>query len=358
MENLDSMINIYKNKKVLITGNTGFKGSWLSCILSFLQAKQIGFALEPNSNPSHFDLLNFEHKNYFFDILDAGILNKVILDYKPDIIFHLAAQSLVRESYLNPFKTYETNVMGTLNLFESVRSAKIDTCIVVVTTDKVYENKEWVFPYRENDALGGFDIYSSSKASTEILTKSYERSFFNKNEYGISHNVLIASARAGNVIGGGDWSTDRLIPDLVKSASTNKKSIIRNPESIRPWQHVLDCLYGYLLLGSKLLNKEVIFADAFNFAPSSNDTKSVYEVVKEAQINWKSIEFVIEKSLSNFHEAEILKLDNSKARSLLKWSPRLNCSEAVDLTIEWYKSFYLENRLITLNQIEKYFANI
>jgi len=349
------MLEIYKNKKVLITGHTGFKGSWLSCILEVLGAKQIGYSLAPNTQPSHFQLLNLDHKSIIEDISNFEKLSIQIQEFQPDIIFHLAAQPLVIDSYKNPINTYQTNVMGTLNLLESVRLINHNIAVVVVTTDKVYENNETDRPYKETDPLGGYDMYSSSKAATEILTKSYVQSFFNKKDYNKNHNTIIATARGGNVIGGGDWSNDRLIPDIVKSTSKGIKTIIRNPNSIRPWQHVLDCLFGYLHLGSKLLNKEIEFSGSWNFAPFSSDTKSVIEVIECAKMKWSLIDVDFDLTSDKVHEASILKLDNSKSISLLSWKPILNTEIAIEYTLQWYKSFYEEGKVITFQQIENYF---
>jgi CDP-glucose 4,6-dehydratase len=352
------MLDIYRNKKVFITGDTGFKGSWLSCLLKSLGAHVAGFSLDPITEPSHFHLLKNYASTTIGNISNVALLKKSVEEFQPDIILHLAAQPLVIESYKDPHYTYETNVLGTLNILESVRECKSVKAVVIITTDKVYENKEWCYPYRENDQLGGYDIYSSSKACAELLVKSYERSFFNKKKYGVEHHVLIATARAGNVIGGGDWSKNRLIPDIVKAASGGNIVQIRNPNAVRPWQHVLDCLYGYLLLGEKLLVGDAEFADSWNFAPHSHESRTVHEVANIAAIIWDDIKVKVEEQTEQFHEAGILRLDNSKSISALKWRPIWNTEESIRCTIEWYKSFYLNNIIRTESDIKTFMKAI
>ena len=349
------MLETYKNKKVFVTGNTGFKGSWLTCLLDVLGAEQAGFALKPNTNPSHFSILN--HQSFFGNIIDADLLKKRITEFKPEIVFHLAAQPLVRESYRDPYNTYQTNVIGTLNVLEAIRNCPSVRAVVIVTTDKVYENKEWTYPYRETDELGGYDIYSSSKACSEILVKSYQKSFFNLDDYNKKHNVLIATARAGNVIGGGDWSVDRLIPDIIRATIENKVVNIRNPDAVRPWQHVLDCLYGYLLLGEKLLQKRIAYAEAWNFAPYSFESFTVKEVAGVAKSIWDSINIEFSQPQENFHEAGLLKLDSAKSISLLGWKPQWNTENAIRKTIEWYKGYYLDSKALTIDQIKSYLGD-
>lgn len=350
------MLDLYRNRKVFVTGHTGFKGSWLSCLLDVIGAQHAGFSLNPASEPSHYHLLKRSNDSIIGDIADIRLLTDSIQRYQPEILFHLAAQSLVRESYKDPVNTYQTNVMGTLNVLEAVRKCPSVKAVVIITTDKVYENKEWVFPYRENDQLGGYDMYSSSKAAAEILTRSYQRSFFNLSDYKNNHNTLIATARAGNVIGGGDWSTDRLIPDIVKSTALGKVTKIRNPEAVRPWQHVLDCLHGYLLLGAKLIEEKPEFAEAWNFAPLSSESQTVREIAKLGKNVWQDINIEFERPEDNFHEAGLLKLDNTKAIDQLNWKPKWNTQAAVANTIEWYKEYYLNNTLLTYKQIEKFLS--
>ena len=349
-----NMLRIYKGKRVYVIGHTGFKGTWLIALLDRIGALTGGYSLLPNSTTSHFDLIGNNNNSTIGDISDIESLEKSILAFKPEIIFHLAAQPLVRESYKVPHLTYQTNVMGTLNVLNAVRSCASVEAVVVITTDKVYENKEWVYPYREEDELGGYDMYSSSKACSEILVKSFIRSFFNINDYNIKHNVLIATARAGNVIGGGDWSNDRLIPDMIRAAIEKETTKIRNPNSVRPWQHVLDCLFGYLLLGEKLLKKQTEFASVWNFAPHSFDVKSVSEVGLIAGRVWKDILLEVEISKENLHEATLLKLDNTKALTELGWKPQLTTEAAIEKTIEWYMEFYRNNKVLTQFQINEY----
>ena len=272
---------VYKGKKVLVTGHTGFKGSWLSLWLIKLGAKVIGYALEPPTNSNHFELLNLDMVSIIGDIRDRDRLNAIFKKYKPEVVFHLAAQPLVRYSYINPVETFETNVMGTINVFEACRITESVKAIVNITSDKCYENKEWIWGYRESDPLGGYDPYSASKGCAELVTSSYRKSFFNPEDYSKKHNTLLASARSGNVIGGGDWGKDRLIPDIVRAISKNEKLYIRNPKATRPWQHVLEPLSGYLFLGQMLLEGKTEFADAWNFGPNEGCHTDVETVVKK-----------------------------------------------------------------------------
>jgi CDP-glucose 4,6-dehydratase len=359
MENLGiEMLNIYQNKKVFITGNTGFKGSWLAAIFKSLNINIEGYALPFVTPVNHFGIINSDYKTTFADILDKEKLAESIASAKPDIIFHLAAQALVRPSYTNPVNTYETNVIGTLNVLEAARKCDSVKAIVLITTDKVYENKECYKPYKETDELGGYDMYSSSKACCEILIRSYRSSFFNVADYKIKHDVLLASARAGNVIGGGDWSTDRLFPDIALSSSQGRKVQIRNPKSVRPWQHVLDCLYGYLLLGAKLLNEEKAYAEPWNFSPYAFDVKDVEEITKVANHSWDKINIEFGEPTENFHEAGLLILDNSKAVEKLCWKPLWDTNQAVKKTIEWYKAYYQDGAILTDLNINEYFIDL
>lgn len=348
------MLEIYQNKKVFITGNTGFKGSWLCAFLKKLNVQIAGFALAPDTRPSHFKILNTDYETTFGNILDKEELELAIRKAQPDIIFHLAAQAIVSKSYTNPLDTYQTNVVGTLNVLEAARKCSSVKALVLVTTDKVYENKDWKRPYLEKDELGGYDMYSSSKACCEILIRSYRNSFFNLKEYKKKHTVLIASARAGNVIGGGDWNQNRLIPDISIAASKNIKVQIRNPKSIRPWQHVLDCLQGYLLLGSKLLSEEKEFAEAWNFSPTANEVKTVEEIAAIATKSWEKAAVEFSTSDKSFHEAELLLLDNSKAVERLGWKPAWDINKSVQRTIEWYKSYYDQSKILTNDNIDEY----
>lgn len=351
------MINkeFWKNKKVLITGHTGFKGSWLSIWLHELGANVCGYSLEPNTEPSLFKLANIEqllHSN-IGDIRDLPHLQQVFSEFEPEIVFHMAAQPLVRESYVNPVDTYSTNVMGTVNILESVRFCPSVKAIVNVTTDKVYENKEWNWGYREIDRLGGYDPYSNSKACSELVTSSYTSSFFNPEKYE-QHGVAVGTARAGNVIGGGDWSKDRLIPDIIKSINNNEKIIIRNPSAVRPWQHVLEPLQGYLMLAEKLYLEGVKWNGAWNFGPKeSNLTVKELLNIFIANIN-KKID--IEYTQSILQETNILKLNCEKAMTSLKWIPRADSNTNVLKALRWYERYNQgEDALsITCSQISEW----
>jgi len=337
---------IYKNKKVFITGHSGFKGSWLTLWLQDIGAEVAGYSLEPEKL-SHFNLLNLKSKNYFNDINDQNSLEKAILEFKPDVVFHLAAQPLVRDSYDDPVTTYNTNVTGSLKVYLAALKAKV-TALVSITTDKVYENKEWSYGYREVDRFGGHDPYSASKACMEIMTESFKKSFLNDGQ------MLIATVRAGNVIGGGDWAKDRLVPDLIKNAVANRPTPIRSPNSIRPWQHVLDPLHGYLLVGERLLKGEKKYATSYNFGPDNAGHLQVVEVVGLAKKVWDKIDIKIEIVEGQRHEASILKLDTNKAYTELDWKPTWDATDSISHTVEWYKNYYLEKKVISLAQIAKF----
>jgi CDP-glucose 4,6-dehydratase len=349
--------DVYGEKRVLVTGHTGFKGSWLSLWLIKLGAKVIGYALEPPTKLSHFELLNLDMVSIIGDIRDRNKLNATFKEYKPDIVFHLAAQPLVRYSYLNPVETFETNVMGTINVFEACKNTETVRAILNITSDKCYENKEWVWGYRENDPMGGYDPYSASKGCAELVTSSYRRSFFNSDDYGKNHNILIASVRSGNVIGGGDWSKDRLIPDIVRAISKNEKLYIRNPKATRPWQHVLEPLSGYLMLGQKLLEGRKEFADAWNFGPDEEGHINVETIVKSIKERWDRFEYEIDTESDNPHEARLLKLDCSKAHTLLRWKPVWGFKKALDVTVRWYKEYYENVKIYSLEDLEEYINN-
>jgi CDP-glucose 4,6-dehydratase len=345
---------IYKNKTVLVTGHTGFKGSWLVYWLSQMGAKVIGYSLEAPTNPNHIELLNLDIVSIIGDIRDLDKLNQVFSEYKPDIVFHLAAQPLVRLSYENPIETYETNVIGTLKVFEASRINNVKA-IVNITSDKAYENKEWVWGYRENDPMGGYDPYSSSKGCADILATSYRNSYFNINEYKKTHNTLIATCRAGNVIGGGDWAKDRLITDIMISVSIGKKVRIRNPKATRPWEHVLEPLSGYLQIGQKLLEEKVEFAEAWNFGPSDEGSITVEEVVLNVKKHWNKIDYEINRDPNQLHEANLLKLDCSKAHILLNWKDVWDSDTTFEKTVKWYKAYYENNKeLSTQSDLENY----
>ena len=346
--------NIYKNKTVLVTGHTGFKGSWLIFWLKKMGANVIGYSLNIPTQPNHISLLEIDITSVQGDIRDENKLYEVFETYKPEIVFHLAAQSLVRTSYENPIETYETNVIGTLKVFEACRKNNVKA-IVNITSDKAYENKEQIWGYRENDPMGGYDPYSSSKGCADLLANSYRNSFFNLKEYKKTHNTLLASCRAGNVIGGGDWAKDRLITDIMISVSQNKKVSIRNPKATRPWQHVLEPLSGYLHIGQKLLEEKAEFAEAWNFGPSDEKSITVKEVVENVKKYWDKIDYEIHSDLNQLHEANLLKLDCSKAHTLLKWKDVWDSETTFMKTVKWYKSFYEKNEnILTSSDLENY----
>jgi CDP-glucose 4,6-dehydratase len=340
MVNFQQLENTYKGKKVFLTGHTGFKGAWMLKTLSLLGAEIKGYALEPQTPNDLFYLIEGEKlcSSVIADLRDKKSLESEIVAFQPDFVFHLAAQPLVRLSYEIPAETFEVNVIGTANVLDSVKLLQKKCTVVLITTDKVYHNNEWVFPYRENDRLGGYDPYSASKACAELLIDSYRNSFFNKNEYD-NHQKGIAVARAGNVIGGGDWSKDRLIPDIVGSLLANQIIVIRNPQAVRPWQHVLEPILGYLSLGIHLEKQPIAFAQAYNFGPHSEDALSVEDMVIAAISSWGTGEYKIMQEANQPHEAGLLKLDISKVKSELDWSPKLNASDTVKFTLAWYKEF-------------------
>jgi CDP-glucose 4,6-dehydratase len=355
------MINkeFWKGKKVFVTGHTGFKGSWLCLWLHSLGAKITGYSLNPPSNPNLFDLckINEITNTVIGDIRNYPLLNSAISDFDPDMIIHLAAQPLVRESYSNPIETYETNVLGTVNVFEAVRSLSTKSdkkrAIVNVTSDKCYENKEWLWGYREDDKLGGYDPYSNSKACSELVTSCYLQSFFYPNN---PYSITLASARAGNVIGGGDFAADRLIPDCVRSCLNKTEIIIRNPYSLRPWQHVLEPLGGYLLLAEKLYNDGVVYQGGWNFGPSEKDALSVKTIVDIFIKKWGEPANIKIEGDNVTHEAKILKLDCSKAKQLLGWEPCWDIREAIDKVVSWTKAYNTNQDLkkVCIGQIEEY----
>jgi CDP-glucose 4,6-dehydratase len=353
----DFLKNTYGGKKVLLTGHTGFKGAWLLTWLQQLGAEIAGFALPPEQDDDLYNLINGDAlcKSFIGDIRNSEELRSAVESFQPDFIFHLAAQSLVRRSYQSPSETFDVNVMGTVNLLEVLRGLQKECTIVIITTDKVYENREWHYPYRESDHLGGYDPYSASKAAAEIVVSSYRRSFFNTDTFNI-HRKAIASARAGNVIGGGDRAKDRIIPDLVNALTNGKELTVRNPYSVRPWQHVLEPLSGYLLLGAKLKQEPARYADAWNFGPYIDDCLTVKELVDRAFAYWGKGSYITEPSVKkDLHEASLLKLDISKTIADLGWKPRFNSSQAIEQTLEWYRSASGGNALLlTQQQISKY----
>ena len=345
---------IYKNKTVLVTGHTGFKGSWLVYWLKKMGANVIGYSLEAPTTPNHIGLLDLDITSIIGDIRDQKKLNETFATYQPEIVFHLAAQPLVRLSYDEPVETYETNVMGTLKVLEACRKTDSVKAIVNITSDKAYENKEWIWGYRENDPMGGYDPYSSSKGCAELLASSYRNSYFNLNDYGVKHNTLLASCRAGNVIGGGDWAQDRLITDIMVAVSQGEKVKIRNPYATRPWQHVLEPLSGYLHIGQKLLEGKKEFAEGWNFGPSDEGSISVEEVVNYIQQYWDKIDYELNLSEEHPHEANLLKLDCSKAHIRLKWKDVWASQTTFDKMTSWYKSYYENNTILTSKDLNSY----
>lgn len=347
----------WQDKKVFITGHTGFKGAWLCLWLHSLGAKVTGYALQPPTEPSLFELCEIDKliTSIIADVRNKEILKQAILNASPEIIIHMAAQPLVQDSYKNPVETYEINVIGTVNLLEAVRVCKGIRAVINVTTDKCYENKEWVWGYRENEPLGGYDPYSSSKACSELVTAAYRSSFFNPRDYA-SHGVAIASARAGNVIGGGDWANGRLVPDCIKAILKEETIIIRNPNAIRPWQHVLEPLSGYLTLAYKLYENGSQYAEGWNFGPDNTDTKPVEWIVNQLCEKWgHNASYKIDKS-EHPHEAHYLKLDCSKAKDILGWAPKWSLENAIDSIIEWIDAYKEQKDLkkVCLKQIERY----
>lgn len=351
----------WKSKRVFLTGHTGFKGSWLALWLQHLGADVTGYALDPPTEPSLFHKADVAAcmRSAIGDVRDAATLNSIMQSAQPEIVFHLAAQPLVRHSYTDPVGTYEINVLGTIHLLEAVRKAPSVRAVVVITTDKCYENKEWIWPYRETDPLGGYDPYSSSKACAEIVTSSWRNSFFNPEKYA-EHKVAVASARAGNVIGGGDWASDRLIADIVRAFSNGKTLEIRNPAATRPWQHVLEPLRGYLTLAEKLYADGPRYASAWNFGPRYTDAQPVEWIVRYLSAKWGSAAQWKIDAHEHVHEAQMLKLDWSKAHAALGWEPVFSLPEALDYTFDWYhrESAGSRARELCLEQIVSYSENI
>lgn len=346
------LASFYKNKKVLVTGASGFKGSWLCLCLKSFGATVMGYSLETNTEPSMFKELNIENKieNVYANILDENKLSEAFQNFKPEIVFHLAAQPLVRLSYSEPLSTYKTNVIGTLNVLEAAKNCKTVESFVNITTDKCYENIEQNVAYKETAPMGGYDMYSSSKACSEILSSSYRNSFL-KND-----GFALATARAGNVIGGGDWALDRLIPDCVRSINDDKPIEIRSPNAVRPWQHVLEPIKGYLILAKKLFDDKENFSTAFNFGPNKEDVLNVETVVNKIIECYNKGQMIINKK-DNLHEANLLMLSIDKAKKELSFSPKYNALEAIEKTITWYKKFYSGENMFdfTIEQIKEYF---
>ena len=348
------MFDIYHNKKVLVTGHTGFKGSWLISWLRMIGADVVGISLPNDNKKSLYSSTGIEDQitDYRIDIRNQESLKEIILQEQPDFIFHLAAQALVRKSYTEPLMTWETNLMGTVNILDALRFLEKKCSAIIITSDKCYDNVEWIWGYREHDRLGGPDPYSASKGSAELAINSFIKSYFSDGD----SNVAICSARAGNVIGGGDWSEDRIIPDCVKAWSKNEKVILRNPDSTRPWQHVLEPICGYLRLGSEIYQNESLHGNAFNFGPNSNEDKSVLDIVKKMSEYWENVIWDIEDDTSGLYESGLLKLNCDKARSLLDWHAFLDFDTTIRFTAEWYKEFYKNSKMldVTHKQIREF----
>ena len=347
----------WQGKKVLLTGHTGFKGSWLSLWLQALGAEVIGYALEPPTNPSLFEVAEVGSgmTSIIGDIRDLDKLQAVFIKHQPEIVIHMAAQPLVRYSYVNPVETYSTNVMGTVNVLEAVRHCPSVKAVVNITTDKCYENREWAWGYRENEPMGGYDPYSNSKGCAELVSAAYRSSFFNADTYA-QHGVALATVRAGNVIGGGDWAQDRLIPDILAAFEQNKLVDIRKPQAIRPWQHVMEPLRGYLTLAEQLYIQGSSFAEGWNFGPNDKDAKPVGWIVEQMAALWgNEAQWQIDNG-EHPHEAHYLKLDISKARNRLDWHPALRLNDALQLIIDWSKQRQagVNIRQLTLTQIHNY----
>ncbi len=350
---MENLVNFWKNKRVLLTGHTGFKGSWLSLMLQSLQANVLGYSLDPPTKPNLFSVAKVEEgmKDIRGDIRDLPLLKKEIAAFQPEVVIHMAAQPLVRYSYQHPIETFSTNVMGTVNVCEAVRDS--DTCrsLLVITTDKCYENREWHWGYRETDPLGGHDPYSSSKSCTELVVSSYRNSFFK------THDVGLATARAGNVLGGGDWAQDRLVPDLIMACIKNQEIEIRNPQSTRPWQHVLDPLYGYLKLAQALYETPSSYSEPWNFGPNESDIKCVSWIAEKIVDLWGASTSWNPSEGKHPHEAAILKLDTSKSRALLDWTPIYSIETVLQSTVEWYQAYHYTSadiQVFTQEQIKRY----
>jgi len=345
---------LYSGRRILLTGHTGFKGSWLSLWLQKLQASVLGLSLPPEEGASHFALLRLNLQSKYADISDFQGLRDIVCSFQPELIFHLAAQSLVRKSYHQALQTIRSNVLGTANLLEAARHCESLRGIVVVSSDKCYANQEKTEGYREEEPLGGYDPYSASKACAEILAGSWRDSFFNLADYGQKHRVLVASARSGNVIGGGDWAEDRIVPDLMRSAISKQALNLRCPRAVRPWQHVLEPLSGYLLLGQLLLAEKPEFADAWNFGPTGQTPISVADTAKALAASWPEISFRMHPQPDAPHEAGLLRLDCSKANSRLHWHPVWTAAETFQRTAGWYRRFYREKQISTADDLATY----
>lgn len=357
LEGLVMFDDIYKGKRVLVTGHTGFKGSWLCLWLQKLGANICGYSLEPETSPSHFELIQLSVQSEIADIRDYDRLHKALVEFRPEIVFHLAAQAFVRRSYKAPLETFNTNIIGTANVLEACRQVDSVRAVVNITSDKCYENKEWVWGYRESDPMGGFDPYSASKGCAELVISSFRSSYFQSSTKGRSMSALTASARAGNVIGGGDWGEDRLIPDIMRAIASREPVVIRNPQSTRPWQHVLEPLSGYLVLGQRLLEGETEYAGAWNFGPRDGESLSVAEVTEQIKDRWNAFSYTTQAQSSPLHEARLLKLDCSKARTELQWSPTWEAQTAINKTVDWFKFYYESQKIVSEHQLRDYIAD-
>ncbi len=338
---MEVALSFWKGKKIFLTGHTGFKGSWLSLWLQSLEAQVTGYALTPPSTPNLFTVAKVESgmRSVIGDIRDLDYLKKIMKETNPDIVIHMAAQPLVRYSYINPVETYMTNVMGTVHVLEAARESKHIKAILNVTSDKCYDNKEIDRGYKEDEAMGGFDPYSNSKGCSELVTSAYRNSFFNIEKYH-EHGVALATARAGNVIGGGDWAEDRLIPDFMRAIVKKQKVSIRNPQAIRPWQHVLEPLKGYLMLCQKLYEVGPTFSESFNFGPHESDAQNVEWIAKHLAASWgEGATFEIAENATRLHEAHFLKLDCKKARTRLAWEPIWTIEEALKRICAWHRAY-------------------
>lgn len=357
LEDVGMRPDFWKDRKVLITGHTGFKGSWLSLWLQSLGARVVGYSLPAPTNPSFFEAAQVENgmQSILGDVRDLNHLQQTITDHSPEIIIHMAAQSLVRQSYLDPIETYATNVMGTAHLLDAVRRTKGVKAVVVVTSDKCYENMEWAWGYREIDAMGGHDPYSSSKGCAELVTAAFQRSFFSQGAMN-HHSAGIATVRAGNVIGGGDWSDDRLIPDLIRGLLEGRIVSIRNPTATRPWQHVLEPLCGYMILAERLYEDGSKYNGGWNFGPHDEDAKPVAWIAERLTNLWGGGRGWSLDEGNNPHEAHYLKLDCSKAKTGLGWQPRWNIERALEAVVSWYKAYQSgkDLRALSLEQIHSY----
>ena len=345
-------LKFWKGKRVLLTGHTGFKGSWLALWLQSMGVELIGYALAPPTQPNLFEVarVGTEMTSIVADVRDLVTLQSVFGEYKPEIVFHLAAQPLVRQSYQNPVETFSTNIMGTVHVLEAVRNCSSVKAVVNVTSDKCYANKEWIWGYREDEALGGCDPYSNSKGCSEMVSNSYRDSFFR------AMGMALATARAGNVIGGGDWAVDRLVPDILRAFEREEQVIIRNPHAIRPWQHVLEPLAGYLTLAEFLYKGGQQYAEAWNFGPLDDDARPVHWIAEKLAASWgHEPKWLLDRN-NHSHEASVLKLDISKAKSRLAWQPRWTLLKALDCIVVWHQKWLAKEdmKAVTLDQIFQY----